>query len=65
MRHDRTDETDRLANRSYQDRLADSLIATLGVEGAAHACQANAWDGVLASVLSRAGAADSPDARVP
>jgi hypothetical protein len=33
-------------------RLADSLIETLGLDGAIYACRANAWDGVLDFVLS-------------
>ena len=38
-------------NDHYQRQLAKTLIAHLGVEGAAHACQANCWDGVLIYVL--------------
>jgi hypothetical protein len=49
-------------NRSYQAQLADSLIASLGLEGAAHACQANTWDGVLRFVLARRGDARGADA---
>ena len=46
-----------IANRPYHARLAESLISTLGLEGAAHACQANTWDGVLQCVLAyRSGA---------
>ncbi len=41
-----------IANHPYQARLAESLISTLGLEGAAHACQANTWDGVLQCVLA-------------
>ncbi len=41
-----------IANRPHQARLAQSLISTLGLEGAVHACQANTWDGVLQCVLA-------------
>ncbi len=37
--------------RSHQKKLAVSLIQSLGIEGAIHACQANSWDGVLKCVL--------------
>ena len=37
--------------RSHQEKLAVSLIQSLGIEGAIHACQANSWDGVLKCVL--------------
>ncbi len=46
-------QTDRTGQRggtddcSRQEKLAESLIASLGFEGAVNACQANAWDGVL------------------
>ncbi len=39
-------------NRNCQRTLAESLVATLGHEGAAHVCHANTWNGVLAYVLS-------------
>ncbi len=39
-------------NRNCQRTLAESLVATLGHEGAVHVCHANTWDGVLAYVLS-------------
>ncbi len=39
------------AARSHQEKLAVSLIQSLGIEGAIHACQANSWDGVLKCVL--------------
>jgi hypothetical protein len=42
-------------NRSYQEQLAQSLLASLGWEDAVRACQANTWDGVL-DVLLRIGA---------
>jgi hypothetical protein len=38
--------------KDEQRRLADSLIETLGLDGAIYACRANAWDGVLDFVLS-------------
>jgi hypothetical protein len=41
-------------NRSYQEQLAQSLLACLGWEEAVRACQANTWDGVL-DVLLRIG----------
>ena len=39
-------------NRNCQRTLAESLVATLGHEGAVHVCRANTWDSVLAYVLS-------------
>ncbi len=39
--------------------LAESLVATLGREGAVHACHSNTWDGVLAYVLSDKGAGEA------
>ena len=39
-------------NRNCQRTLAESLVATLGHEGAVHVCHANTWDSVLAYVLS-------------
>ncbi len=42
--------------RSHQEELAVSLIESLGVEGAIHACRANSWDGVLRYVMSLHGA---------
>ncbi len=41
--------------RSHQEKLALSLVQSLGIEGAVHACQANSWDGVLEYVLSLRG----------
>ncbi len=43
--------------RSHQEKLAVSLVQSLGLEGAVHACQANSWDGVLEYVLSLRGKA--------
>jgi hypothetical protein len=43
--------------RSHQERLALSLVQSLGFDGAIHACRANSWDGVLQYVLSLPGAA--------
>ncbi len=42
--------------RSHQETLAVSLIESLGLEGAIHACRANSWDGVLRYVMSLHGA---------
>ncbi len=42
--------------RSHQETLAVSLIESLGLEGAIHACRANSWDGVLRYVMSFHGA---------
>lgn len=36
-----------------QERLAASLVACLGLEGAMQACQANNWDGVLRVLTTR------------
>ncbi len=44
-----------IANHPCQARLAESLISTLGLEGAVFACQANTWDGVLQCVLAYRG----------
>ncbi len=44
-------------DRSHQEKLAFSLVQSLGIEGAVHACQANSWDGVLEYVLSLRGKA--------
>ncbi len=38
--------------RDRQKRLADTLVATLGLEGAIHVCHANSWHGVLTHVIS-------------
>ena len=45
--------------RSHQEKLALSLVQSLGIEGAIHACQANSWDGVLEYVLSFRGNAEA------
>ncbi len=42
-------------NQVYQRKLAISLISSLGVDGANHACQANGWDGVLNWVMALGG----------
>ncbi len=39
-------------NRSYQENLAASLVACMGIEGAIQACLENAWHGVLDYVLA-------------
>ena len=49
---DRTGRMHRSDNNIRQRLLAESLVATLGREGAVHACHSNTWDGVLAYVLS-------------
>ncbi len=46
-----TDETGGSEARSGQEKLAVSLVQSLGIEGAIHACRANSWDGVLEYVL--------------
>ena len=45
--------TERVAadNRDYQQRLAASLVGTMGIEGAVETCLSNGWDGVLERVL--------------
>ncbi len=48
--------------RSHQEKLAFSLVQSLGIDGAIHACQANSWDGVLAYVLSFRGTTGAVDA---
>jgi hypothetical protein len=47
-----TDGTGGAEQRSHQEKLACSLVESLGVEGAIHAYQANCWDGVLEYVQS-------------
>ncbi len=47
-----TDKPGGADQRSHQEKLAFSLVESLGVEGAIHACQANCWDGVLECVQS-------------
>ncbi|MCP4327098.1 MAG: hypothetical protein GY791_01500 [Alphaproteobacteria bacterium] len=48
-------------NRSYQEKLAASLVACMGIDGAVQACLENAWHGVLDYVLSfDAGATRKP-----
>ncbi len=46
----RSDSID-AANRDYQRQIAECLIGNMGLERAAHACQANGWNGVLEKVL--------------
>ncbi len=50
-----TDGNGASEERSHQEKLAFSLVQSLGIEGAVHACQANSWDGVLEYVLSLRG----------
>ncbi len=47
-----TDENGGSEQRNHQEKLACSLVDSLGIEGAIHACQANNWDGVLKYVRS-------------
>jgi len=47
---DQTDQARDREERNCREILARSLVATLGREGAVHACRANGWDGVLAYV---------------
>ncbi len=49
---DRTGQMHNSDNLNCQRTLAESLVATLGREGAVHVCHANTWDGVLPYVLS-------------
>ncbi len=44
-----------------QAKLAESLVTKLGFDGAAQACQANAWYGVLEFVLLLEDAAPTAD----
>lgn len=37
--------------RNCQQKLADTLVGKLGLEGAIQACRENQWEGVLACVL--------------
>lgn len=46
-RNNSTDSSGGPEAGSHQEKLAVSLIQSLGIEGAIHACQANSWDGVL------------------
>jgi hypothetical protein len=48
--------------RSHQEKLAVSLVQSLGIDGAIHACRANSWDGVLEYVLSFRGTTGAVDA---
>ncbi len=38
--------------RDCQELLAESLVATLGLDAAIHVCHANSWHGVLTHVIS-------------
>ena len=61
----RTKSTDGIGDseqRSHQEKLAFSLVQSLGIDGAIRACQANSWDGVLAYVLSFRGTTGAVDA---
>ncbi len=52
--------TERVAaeNRDYQQRLAASLVGTMGIERAVETCLINGWDGVLERVLCAARKSD-------
>ncbi len=52
--------TERVAaeNRDYQQRLAASLVGTMGIERAVETCLSNGWDGVLERVLCAARKSD-------
>ncbi len=45
-------QIDQTGNHDYQRNLAISLVSSLGIEAAAHTCQANGWDGVLKWVVA-------------
>ena len=45
--------------RDRQERLAESLVATLGLEGAIHVCHANSWHGILTYVTSATDAGEA------
>ncbi len=47
-------------NRDYQQRLAASLIGTIGVEGALQTSLAHGWEGVLENVLRHTDRGDRP-----
>jgi hypothetical protein len=53
-----TDASGEPEERSHQEKLAVSLIQSLGFDGAVHACRANSWDGVLQWVISFRGAGE-------
>ncbi len=57
-RIDLTDRSGESEERSQQEKLALSLIESLGFDGAIHACQANSWDDVLRCILSFRGAGE-------
>ena len=38
--------------RDGQELLAESLVATLGLDAAIHVCHANSWHGVLTYMIS-------------
>ena len=45
--------------RDRQERLAESLVATLGLESAIHVCHANSWHGILTYVTSATDAGEA------
>ncbi len=56
---DRSHRTQDGDARDRQELLAESLVATLGLEGAIHVCHANTWHGILAYVISARGAGEA------
>ncbi len=52
MSKDRVSLSDQTDDQDLEGRLAISLVAKLGFEGAIHCCQANPWDGVLMCVIA-------------
>jgi hypothetical protein len=49
MRHDRKPAG--IGNRSYQCQIANSLVCSLGIDGAIDACFRNGWTGTLSVIL--------------
>jgi hypothetical protein len=49
MRHNRNPAA--IGNRSYQHQIANSLVCSLGMDGAIDACSRNGWTGTLSIIL--------------
>ena len=49
--NDASHRIDMKRNETYQRSLANSLIASLGMDDAIDACRRNCWDGVLEILL--------------
>ncbi len=64
MSKDRVSLPDQTDDQDLERRLAISLVAKLGFEGAIDCCEANPWDGVLNWViaLGEAGEGDTSHA---